>query len=528
MKHSLLVILGLCAIYYNVVAQAKTKKLPNNINHPSINVYAPYMSFDANALVFLSDNSEDNIPAMVYSMKENADWKDPVAAPKPVNTRLNFLRGYSLSADGKKLYFTSMKSPGVGGYDILVSDYKGSTWADPLNFGTPINSKSNEACASFTPDGNTIYFMRCDKMNQDKAEGCKIFMSKKKSNGQWEEPAELPAQINTGNSQTPRILADAETLIFSSDKLKPSKGGMDLFITKFQNGTWTNPVALDFANTEKDDQYISVNALGRYLLRDSPGARKNELVEYLIPNDIRPKGMMKIDGKVTDPAGVPTPAYISIIDLKTNKRIYSGRPTNNGSFLVYLMEGSQYEISIDPEQSNITYFAKQFDLTTDKIPQSEKVNAVLKPVAAGDELSLEAVKFLPATSNIDPVSFDDLKRLARVVKANPQFKFEIQVLLKGYEEDSIRSNADLTETIYDSLVTQMEDIDSLGQKYTRDTLELLTTYSNDRTLKQAQAVIKYLSTQGADPAALSFFVNAIEALKPEDKKITVKAFVRSK
>src|SRR4051812_37162680 len=121
MKHFLITLLALCIASHLTNAQAKMRKLPNNINHPSINVYAPYMSFDANALVFLSDNSEDNIPVMVYSMKENADWKDPVVAPKQVNTRLNFLRGYSLSADGKKLYFTSMKSPGVGGYDILFS-----------------------------------------------------------------------------------------------------------------------------------------------------------------------------------------------------------------------------------------------------------------------------------------------------------------------------------------------------------------------------------------------------------------------
>lgn len=99
------------AIGGNVLAQAKVRKLSNVINHPSINAYAPYTSFDGNALVFLSDNSEDNIPTMFYSFKENADWKDPIVAPKQINTRLNFLHGYALSADGKKLYFTTTKAP---------------------------------------------------------------------------------------------------------------------------------------------------------------------------------------------------------------------------------------------------------------------------------------------------------------------------------------------------------------------------------------------------------------------------------
>jgi len=518
------------AIGLNVLAQAKVRKLSNVINHPSINVYAPYTSFDGNALIFLSDNAEDNILTMFYSFKENADWKEPVVAPKQINTRLNFLRGYALSADGKKLYFTTTKAPGVGGYDIQVSELKGTTWGEPQNFGLPINTRGHEACPSFTTDGSTIYFMRAEKMDQNKAENSKIFTAKKRANGQWDEPIELPANINTGNSQAPRIMADGETLIFSSDKMPGNKGGMDLYVSKFQNGTWSNPVALDFTNTDKDDEYVSVNALGRYLLRDSQGPKKSELVEYLIPNELRPKGMMKLDGTVTDANGAATPAYVSVTDLATNKRFFSGRPDARGDFLLYLKEGTRYELSIDPEQSNISYFSKQYDLTGDKIPQSEKVSAVLKPIAAGDELALDGVRFKPMLSELDPASLSDLQKLARVIKSSPQFKFEIQVMLKGYKEDTVRSSPDLTEMMIDSIKTQFDDIDSLGQLYKRDTIKVKTTFHNDRTQTQAKAISDYLVKQGVDPMMLKIFVNAIPSSAPvaEDRKITVKAVARSK
>jgi hypothetical protein len=512
---------------FTVYGQAKIRKLSNIINHPSVNVYAPYTSFDGNALVFLSDNSEDNVLTMFYAVKENADWKDPIVAPKQVNTRLNFLHGYALSADGKKLYFTSTKSPGVGGYDILVSDLKGTNWSDPQNLGMPINTKGHEACPSFTTDGNTLYFMRAEKMDQNTAQNSKIYVANKKPNGQWDEPVELPAVINTGNSQTPRIMADGQTLIFSSDKLPGNKGGMDLYVSKLQNGSWGTPMPLDFVNTDKDDQYVSVNALGRYLLKDTPGPRKNELVEYLIPNELRPKGMMKVDGTVTDPSGIATPAYVSVIDLASNKRIYNGRPDAKGTFLLYLMEGSKYEVSIDPEQSNVSYASKQYDLTTDKIPQSEKLNAVLKPIGAGDELSLDGVQFKTKSSDLDPLSFSDLKRLSRIIKSCPQLKFEIQVLLNGYKEDTIRSNPDLTEMVVDSIKTQYDDIDSLGQLYKHDTIVVKTTFHNDRTQPQAIAVTSYLISQGVDPKALKIFVNAIPATVPENKKTTVKAVARA-
>src|SRR5687768_18620538 len=91
-------------------AQAHTRRLPGVINHPSLNLYAPYISHDGNALLFVSDNGEDGALTVSYTAREN-DWSEPVELSKNVNHRLAYLKGFSLSADGKKLYFTSTKSP---------------------------------------------------------------------------------------------------------------------------------------------------------------------------------------------------------------------------------------------------------------------------------------------------------------------------------------------------------------------------------------------------------------------------------
>ncbi len=525
---TLICIISLVAISAHAVGQAKTRRLPGVINHPSRNCYAPYVSFDGNALLFVSNDGEDGILTVSYTTRET-DWTEPVILPKNVNHRLVYLRGFSLSADGKKMYFTSTKSPIVGGYDIMVSDLKGSTWGEPQNLMSPVNSKTNEGCPSLTADGNTMYFMRCEKMDQGKADVCKLLFTKKKSNGQWEEPKEMPANINTGNSQTPRIMADSETLIFASNKMSSTQGGMDLYVTKLVDGNWTEPRSMDFVNTPQDDQFVSVAALGRYLLKETQGSKKNiELVEFLIPNDLRPRGMMKIEGTITDPNNAPVSAYISVKDLTTNKRVFSGRPNADGSYMLYLSEGTKYEMSIDPEQSNISYSARQFDLMTDKIPQRERVNVTLKQPSAGDELPLDFVLFKPNSAELDPTSEADLKRFLRVAKANPQLKFEIQVMLNGYEQDTVMSNPDLTEVMVDSLQTQMDEIDSVGQLYKKDSVIVKRTYHNDRTLQQAQNIIAYLSTQGASPDNFTYFGNAIPATLPDSKKITIKAVARPK
>lgn len=525
-----LFVLALMLNQFSLEAQTKVRKLPSSINHPSLNLYAPYLSADANAIVFISDNGEDNALTPFYTSRESADWKEPQMLPKSIYTRLNFLKGFALSADGKKLFFSTIKSPSVGVYDIWSSELKGTTWSEPVNLGMPVNSKGNEACPSLSVDGTALYFMRCEKMDQNKAEQCKIFKTTKKPNGQWDEPVELPAHINTGNSQTPRIMADGETLIFSSDKMPVKKGGMDLYITKFANGNWSQPVPLDFVNTDKDDQYVSVAALGRYLVKDAMGQRKNELMEYLIPDQLRPKGMMKIEGKVTDPTGKAIPAYVSLMDLNKKQRVLSTRPNADGTFLAYVMEGSKYELSIDPEQDNVTYYTKQFDLTSDKIPQVEKVSVVLKPLAVGDEINLDGIVFELNSSDVDATaSAAEAKRFLRVVKANPNFKFEIQVMLSGYKEDSVRSNPDLTEVLYDSIHMKIDDIDSLGQLYKKDTVWVKTTFHNDRTWNQAAALVKYLVSQGGGSESnFTTFGNAIPAPATDQRKITVKAVARPK
>lgn len=507
-------------------AQAKTRKLPTTINHPGINLYAPFVSFDGDAIVFISDNAEDYVLTPFYTWRESGSgWKDPVALPKNVHTRLNYLYGFSLSADGKTLYLSTMKSPGVGGFDIWTSELKGTTWTEPKNLAAPINSRAHEACATVTPDGKTLYFMRCEKMDQKTATGCKIFTARKKPNGQWEEPVELPANINTGNSQSPRIMADGETLVFSSDKIPGGKGGMDLYTSKLSNGQWSKPVPMAFVNTDKDDQHVSATALARYLLRDSPGARKNELVEYLIPDELRPKGLMKLEGKVTDPSGAPVASYISVLDLTTRKRIFNGRPERDGGFTVYLPEGTKYELSVDPEQGNLSYFSKQFDLTSDKIPQIEKVSVTLKPIADGDEIPLDLVRFKPYSAELDPSSHEDLKRLARIIKSSPGFRFEMQVMLFGYQEDSVKSNPDLTEVSYDSMDWVVEHVNDSGETVMRDTVVTMITYHNDRTMKQSESIKNFLVREGVNEGNLSFMVNARPEAIVENRKIVVKAAV---
>jgi hypothetical protein len=101
-------------------------------------------------------------------------------------------------------------------------------------------------------------------------------------------------------------------------------------------------------------------------------------------------------------------------------------------------------------------------------------------------------------------------------------------MLDGYEEDSLKSSPDLTEVSIDSVHTHVDEVDSLGQVYQRDTIILKTTYHNDRTKLQAKAIVDYLVTAGANADNLKVLTSAIPALLPDNRKLTIKAVARSK
>lgn len=526
--------------YQPSFGQAKTRKFPSPVNHPAINVSTPFISLDGNSMIFIADNGEDNMLTINYTSKDGVNWKEPIAMSRTVNNaKLNFLKGFALNADGKIMYLTNQKAGGIGGFDILISELKGAIWSDPVNPGTPINSKLHDGCPSVVVDGNTLYFMRCEKMDINNAENCKLMVVKKRPTGQWEEPVELPASINTGNSQNPRIMGDSETLIFSSNKFSGNKGGMDLYMTRLTGTQWSAPVALDFANTATDDQYVSASSLSRYLIRDAPGQRKSEIIEILFPPDQKPKGLMKVEGKIVGLENL-TSAYISVFNQKDQSRVYNGRPLADGSFVVYMKEGVVYDLSVEPEQDNFTFYSKQFNVTGEKLSALEKISVNLKKVSIGDEIELPGLSFNPYKKTISSSSTQELRRLTRLIKGNSSYKFNIDVTLMGLQRDSLQSNPDLTEMQRDTSHIQVTytidsittSVDSVTTKIdsmitaTRDSLVVKVTYHNDRTKQQSQAIRTYLISQGIAEGNLSITFKAIMESVTENRKTKVKVTVR--
>lgn len=123
-------------------------------------------------------------------------------------------------------------------------------------FATELMSDLNDGIATFSVDGNTMYYTTVNKksiLEQD-VNTSKLQISKATfSEGKWRlaEPFEYN---NVGyNVAHPALRNDGNMLVFSSDK-PGGKGGMDLYYCVKQSiSTWSEPINITILNTSENE-----------------------------------------------------------------------------------------------------------------------------------------------------------------------------------------------------------------------------------------------------------------------------------
>ena len=126
---------------------------------------------------------------------------------------------------------------------FAATDAEGNI-ATPRPLGSEINKRYHDGATSVSEEGTIMYFSRNNSKGKTKGKiiDLKIF-SATRSNKVWKNVKELP--INGENFATchPSISKDGKTLYFASDR-PGGFGGMDIYVSKNENGTWQKPTNL--------------------------------------------------------------------------------------------------------------------------------------------------------------------------------------------------------------------------------------------------------------------------------------------
>lgn len=259
------------------------------VNHNKLD-YAPTVSADGKTVYFVSDrkgsklNKNDDPSHDFWCVKKENELDtvfstpfniDPTIDPKDIGVNTARNEGVaSISADRQTLVFTGCnRADGYGKCDLYITQIDGDKWSLPRNLGRKVNSEWWDSQPSINAGKDRIYFSS-NRPNpklghDDEAQMDLYYTDYDFDNEEWKEAVSLGPEINTdGKEEGPFIAADGRTLFFSSDKLLPSLGKRDFFITKLGDDgkTWSKPANLGAPlNSAEDDQFITVTASSQVL-----------------------------------------------------------------------------------------------------------------------------------------------------------------------------------------------------------------------------------------------------------------------
>ena len=493
----LLLVLSLVGFDSFVNAQSSKSPVSRVINVPSTSQISPSLSGDGRHMIFTSTSNLKSELLLFYSFQQKpGKWTQP----EPVTTinrslPINHIGGYSLSYDGNYIFFTSRKSYGIGKFDIWYSKRTGNNqWSAPINMAKPINSTMDEGCPSISPDGKTIYFVRCESMDLKEGNGCKLMMAQKKSKDFWEKPVSLPSYINDGNIMSPKILADNQTLIYA----KGQGDSWDLYQTRLELGTWTKPVALDFVNSAGDERFASVPARGDVMYYSTKFQGTYDIIKAKIPEAYQPQKVLYLKGKVTSQESVPMEAFIQIYDVENKDLVqYQRTSKENSDFEFYLAAGKQYDFSIVPLASKYSFYSELIDLSNLEVSNRRKMEVALQPLETGSSFPLNCLSF-ENDSTLNSVSRFEMSRLIKLLKKNPGTQVQIAVHRDKTDIDSTLFLNDML-MVHDSSMSE-EPLVAESSLYPVDSLEIpqdsVMLPVIDPTEVQAQTISQYLQERG--------------------------------
>ena len=144
-----------------------------------------------------------------------------------------------ITADGKQLYFISDRP--VDGkpkedMDIWVMDRtKGGDWGEPRNLGAPVNTTASEWFPTLAANG-TLYF----GSGRPGGHGKTDLYRARRADGKFAEPENLGPSVNSAADEFEGcVAADESFLVFMAAGRPDSLGGGDLYISYQKDGKWT-------------------------------------------------------------------------------------------------------------------------------------------------------------------------------------------------------------------------------------------------------------------------------------------------
>lgn len=425
------------------IVNADVQPLGGNVN-TEFSELAPLLTDDGNTLVFTSTRSSDdyqvksgtNSGDVYIARKTGNDWTGARKISEQINVKLHE-SATSVSADGKTLFIYYED----GGGDIYTSTLENGVWSKPAPLNRFINHPEyRESWACISGDGQKLFFSSDRPGGKG---GFDIYVSLMGPNGQWGRPSNLGPAINTkGDEESPFIDATGETLYFSSDG-QPTLGDKDIFKSRFHAGKWSAPENLGYPiNTSgfESDFVLSPDNSIAYFTSRRGGARHTDIYQVRFPDDrssvkghTAPKNdnqqtagriVTILKGSVIDAASAtPLDATLRLVDNSTRITVTTLGTDTSGTFQLEIPREGNYGLTT--ERSGYLFNSMNFNLPPFDKYQEIDTHILMVKASVGSKVVLKNIFFDFNDSSLKPESLTELENIKHLLTSNPQWRIQI-------------------------------------------------------------------------------------------------------
>lgn len=389
----------------------------------------PVISPDGRTLYFTRGGARGNQDIWYSRVDSLGMWSQASRMPDPLtNAYNNFVE--SVTPDGNTLLvggrYLGNKTI-VSGAALSHRTRDGWSTPEPLRIRN-YYSRSRSVSSCLGSDGGTIIM----SLDRDGGRGRQdLHVSFRTPNGEWTEPMNLGAMVNTSEVDfAPFLAADGVTLYFAS-KGHRGYGDADIFVTRRLDSTWqtwSTPTNLGpTINSDAWDAYYVIPASGEHVYYGSANNAigESDIVRVPLPKDVRPQPVALVSGRVVDRrTNEPLAATILYETLPNGIEAGTARTDpRTGSYAIALPAGQAY--AFRAEADGYLGIGDNVDLTSLDSYTERSTDLAMIPFEEGQVITLQNLFFDSGESNLRSESFPELERLAGLLVVNPTLEIEV-------------------------------------------------------------------------------------------------------
>lgn len=411
----------------------QAENLGENVNSSSKEV-APVISPDGKTLFFTRDSHPGNMGKakkqdIWYSaLDETNQFTNAKNIGPPIN---NEEPNYAISVtpDGNSLLVGNVYLP-IYSQGISVSYFTGLEWTFPEKLKIRDYYNKNKSTGnSLGNDGKTL-IMALER--DDTYGGLDLYVSFLQRDSSWSEPRNIGPNINSADDDFAPFLASDGVTLYYATSCHCGYGQSDIFISRRLDTSWTKwsePENMGpMLNTAGWDAYFTIPASGEfgYFVSNKSGFGNEDLFRIKLPNQLRPKPVVLISGKVINmKTKLPVSAKIKyeILPEGAEAGIARANPIT-GDYKIVLPGGNKYGFLAEAE--GFIAINQNLDLKNINFYQELVRDLYLVPIEKGQTIKLNNIFFEFGKFDLLNDSFAELERLNKLLMDKPYIRIEIQ------------------------------------------------------------------------------------------------------